>query len=918
MNGIQFCFLGARQFIPILFFTLSVGVSTCWTQNVELKHFGIKEGLPHKHINDILIHSDGFIWLGTRNGLCRFDGYEFKSVDLPKRPAYMEGSIGPWVGGLSELSDGRILIKYLQHSRLAEFSKYLYDPISEMEISVDENELITNPKKSFNKMSILGSDSVIHSDRYGNQLMLIRKNKSIKAYLLPAIGGVHDISKAFDRASFFPPIAGENFTETFFYSLYNGLIQVRPEFSRFKNYLKSDGNPWDFGLACRVILPLNSDELLVSSQSSDPVILNLLSGKVSSLQFVKEKSGKAIYLKHIQGAVRLPSGDILLSPLFKKLVHVDMLNESAMEIEDSLFLNRHHMISIDDSTVLISGRGHHNNFIVATYQTSTRVFDVRLNDENIETTLSNSYLHLSQDHHVWIGHTDGLYYFNLDNNSIAREYIDKDRSKRPHKSSFEVYNLLSGKSILVLHENQDNKLFIGLDKGGLNILDVKTNEMAYVGKVEGLSDETVSGILPDEKGYWIATYSGLCHYDESTGLINKYFTENGLPHNEFNRFSFARNTEGQYFFGSMNGIVSFNPTEVLKSDERVKINLSEAQYYNKEGDYISTFNMTYLDDPVVIVPPFNRSCQFKFMLDDFVNSPGNSFFYRLEDVNSVMLEKRQTWKQNDNNRMIRFDYLPSGTYNLHVRGLSSTGVLSNTMKVGLIVKARFYETWWFISGLTFLILGVFYGYFRMKMQQVLRIERLRNKLSSDLHDDVGSLLSGVAYQMELLEYSVDEKRKPLVRRLAAASRKAMNQMRDVVWAIDMRSITCIDLVERIREFATNTLEPLDINFNVTIHDELASIVVPSEFRHDLLLICKEFLTNSMKHAHAKNISLSIERRKNRMSFLLQDDGIGMQKSLEQSTGQGLKNIRFRAEKMGAKIVFETNDGFSVQIELPNF
>lgn len=69
----------------------------------------------------------------------------------------------------------------------------------------------------------------------------------------------------------------------------------------------------------------------------------------------------------------------------------------------------------------------------------------------------------------------------------------------------------------------------------------------------------------------------------------------------------------------------------------------------------------------------------------------------------------------------------------------------------------------------------------------------------------------VVYQMELLEYSVDEKRKRLVIKIAASNRKAMSQMRDVVWTINSQNDTCADLMDRLQEFALDRTKPLDIH-----------------------------------------------------------------------------------------------------------
>jgi len=112
------------------------------------------------------------------------------------------------------------------------------------------------------------------------------------------------------------------------------------------------------------------------------------------------------------------------------------------------------------------------------------------------------------------------------------------------------------------------------------------------------------------------------------------------------------------------------------------------------------------------------------------------------------------------------------------------------------------------------IAGIAYSIFRYRLQQALAMERLRTKISSDLHDDVGSLLSGLAMQTELMEINASETDKFKLQKIAGISRNAISQMRDLVWSIDSRRETVEDLLERMRELAEELLLPKDISFQM--------------------------------------------------------------------------------------------------------
>jgi signal transduction histidine kinase len=82
--------------------------------------------------------------------------------------------------------------------------------------------------------------------------------------------------------------------------------------------------------------------------------------------------------------------------------------------------------------------------------------------------------------------------------------------------------------------------------------------------------------------------------------------------------------------------------------------------------------------------------------------------------------------------------------------------------------------------------GIAYSIFRYRLLQALAMERLRTKISSDLHDDVGSLLSGLAMQTQLMEINASETDKFKLQKITGISRNPISQMRDLVWSIDSR------------------------------------------------------------------------------------------------------------------------------------
>ena len=194
------------------------------------------------------------------------------------------------------------------------------------------------------------------------------------------------------------------------------------------------------------------------------------------------------------------------------------------------------------------------------------------------------------------------------------------------------------------------------------------------------------------------------------------------------------------------------------------------------------------------------------------------------------------------------------------------------------------------------------------------MERLRNKISSDLHDDVGSLLSGLSMQTELLALKAQpEDQKSLVK-IGALSRKAVSQMRDLVWSIDARKEQLGDLIERMRELAEEQLLSQDITFNIDCNSVHLDRKLPPQTKQHLFLIFKEAVNNMLKHSDATHLEVVVRNTVKGAELSIADNGTISAKA--QGAGLGLSNMTYRVEQMKGAINFNTRKGFGININLP--
>lgn len=226
----------------------------------------------------------------------------------------------------------------------------------------------------------------------------------------------------------------------------------------------------------------------------------------------------------------------------------------------------------------------------------------------------------------------------------------------------------------------------------------------------------------------------------------------------------------------------------------------------------------------------------------------------------------------------------------------------------------------FIGGLLMIAIIAFAFLLTMflgnKVKRARQIGDLRTKISSDLHDDVGSILSGLSMQAELLEMSLPDVDKPKLQFIAKLGRSAMHRMRDAVWAMDARKDSMNDLLDRMKEFAHESLGVKGIEYEFVIQNIKLDKKIRPDHRQNIYLIFKEALTNIIKHSNATSVKLNILNQKDTFYLQIIDNGVVETKAYK-TTGLGTANMKMRAKKMTAQIAFKIENGFGVYVKMPS-
>jgi signal transduction histidine kinase len=205
---------------------------------------------------------------------------------------------------------------------------------------------------------------------------------------------------------------------------------------------------------------------------------------------------------------------------------------------------------------------------------------------------------------------------------------------------------------------------------------------------------------------------------------------------------------------------------------------------------------------------------------------------------------------------------------------------------------------------------------RARLRRVREIERIRTRITNDLHDDVGSTLSQIAILSEVARREVEASGpRGTLSHIADVSRDLVDSMADIVWAIDPKRDHLHDVTLRMRRFAGDLLSAADVE--LVFHGPAEDRELGSDFRRQVFLVFKESVNNTARHSGCRRAEVELSVEGKDLVLRVSDDGVGFQggRPIE---GHGLASIRARAAALGGSAEIGTNadGGTTVLLRVP--
>ncbi|WP_170067635.1 ligand-binding sensor domain-containing protein [Neolewinella xylanilytica] len=478
---------------------------------------------------------------------------------------------------------------------------------------------------------------------------------------------------------------------------------------------------------------------------------------------------------------------------------------------------------------------------------------------------------------------------------------------------------LNAITINCIFEDTGGRWWLGTD-AGLRVYNTIEGNVERYERQDGLSNNTVVGLVPDSTGgYWVSTRNGLVHLpkDLANGTFRRYYQEDGLANDEFNRYCFHRDNSGRYFFGGDNGLSVFRDDDLSVESAGSDVMLTEVVVYGRGETRSMTQNLDGLKN--ITVNASEKSIAVSFALPVGQRPSLTQFRVKLDGFN-------ETWQRLRNERTVRYNNLPSGQYTLMVQGAGANGNYGEKyLSLNIRVRQYLIEKTWFQFLIATVIVGLFFFILQAKLRERLRNEQLRTQLSSDIHDEVSGLLAGITLQAELLQHRTDdEKLRIRLQTVGEAGRNAMSKMSDVIWSIDSRRDNVGNLLQRMQEHADEVLLPLDIRYDFRASGFVIEQELPGNVRQDLYFIYKEAVNNIARHSDANYVEIELEQYAQTFEMFIRDNGSGKKKDANPTysssrftpkTGQGKDNMRMRAQRLRAELTIDDRAGYTLTLRM---
>jgi signal transduction histidine kinase/ligand-binding sensor domain-containing protein len=1000
-----------RLLAAFLFFQL-ISLNAAAQQNILFTSYTVADGLSQSTINDIAQDRNGFLWIGTDNGLCRFDGYNFKTYKTDPTNAnaingekhfhfYVDKDKRLWITSFSGLSiyspeqdNFTNLVTYVPNDLIASKNHIFGEDKHYVWVGLNHYGIVRVDKITL-KTTVINipnsDDKTEHNSWYdgflenGKLWIVAQRNfiiyntitGSCQKTNIPVLGlvNVNDtIAAGFNESNAIlidkhtlkyklvaltdkgvaPAVnsmylAAKN--ELMFFSATKGVIYLDPvkaavtaniaatgEGALSKTIIAScgfrdlSGNTW-IGTAgdglLKLTYPFKNFKLYRAADNKLNAIYSIYADSATiyascgnaGLSIYSKKDGfiKNITINKNQSSIvnrgfiapTFSAGKLLMIADNKSVGMPNMPFTYNKLTGQITALNN----GVQDFYTRYWGQGIFRHFIVknsdGSVLTNVGQYLAALKDDGKGGFTADTLRYFSADPiscfqdakgRVWVGTFKGVYVFS--------------------NNTWTAVKLPGAIEIKTINEDNDGNIWLG-SPVGIYMLNNKLQLSKIWNENNTLINQHLYGILRDNAGnMWFSHNKGLSEYKWKEKIFKHFSVDDGLQSAEFNGGAYFKAADGELFFGGINGITAFYPEQVNENLYAPAVQITGIQLF--DNPYKTS--TSYWNVRSITLPYTDNSLSFDLTLPEYTNPSKNTYAYRMDGID-------KNWINSGNKRFARYAGLRPGHYFFKARAANNDGVWGKPSVITIEIVPPVWQRTWFIimeiltggAIIAISVLGIQKAIYRKKIrafEMLQKIQSERERISRDLHDNIGTQLSLINKSIKdvthpLSEMTIEEKNKRLDN-AQLSSVEVIDTLRETIWALNVHEISLEGIADRLKGFIHKNSAACPTLETEFIEDEEQNqyfMLSPAEALN-LYRICQEAITNTLKYANASALKISILVWNGKYKISIADDGVGfIPRHVDKGRHYGLENMKFRANEIACHLQIEADPGNGTVINI---
>lgn len=473
---------------------------------------------------------------------------------------------------------------------------------------------------------------------------------------------------------------------------------------------------------------------------------------------------------------------------------------------------------------------------------------------------------------------------------------------------------------------------------GLLRLDLGTGQAEAVSAACDLSGWVASVTVSNEGTLWVGGFDAwLARVDRRTGACVRYTVEDGLPPGGVG--GLWADANGHIWVSAYQGLARFDPDSEVVTRFSSADGVPGSTFHFGAGEWQADGRLllgsdqgfvSFRPDQIPVdtsLPPVQLT---RLLVDgEPVEIPADALVLKHHEndvaVEYASLDLRQPektryrvrlvgaedeWKPED--AEVRYPLLPPGRYTLQVAASNRDGYWSVPTELAIRITPPYWQTGWFWALVALAIGMVGWVAHRYRIEQLMRVERTRRRIADDLHDDIGSKIAGVVMRLDAARRvdGLPDDFRDRLGRIGEATRTVVGDLRDTVWLVDAERDDLRSVADRMEQFAT----PMLVGSGAVSRSSIPPVPLTMEARRDLYFLFTEALHNAVRHAGAETVTVQIGLEEGAFVLTVADDGRGFDLDSKR-TGHGLGTMQRRADALGADLDIASVPGEGTRIHL---